>query len=221
MPGSVFQPSFFEREDASSDERFYAEARLVVHIDEQAIEAARRLYAELLPPGGAVLDLMSSWRSHLPETHVPRRVVGLGMNDAEMRANPQLSEHVVHDLNRDPRLPFAAREFDAAVVSVSVQYLTQPVAVFREVRRVLRDGAPFVVTYSNRMFPTKAVRVWRALDDRERAVLVRAYFREAGGWGPVTAEDRSAGGGDGDPLFAVWACRAADGQAIGEAADTV
>jgi SAM-dependent methyltransferase len=222
MPASVFKPSFFEREDESADGLFYTAPRLVVHIDDYAIEAARRLYAELLPPGGAVLDLMSSWRSHLPDSDPPRRVVGLGMNAEEMRDNPQLSEHVVHDLNRDPHLPFADAEFDAAIVTVSVQYLTRPVDVFRDVRRVLRDGAPFIVTYSNRMFPTKAVRVWRALDDRERAVLIRAYFRESGGWGEVSAEDRSIdSGGQHDPLFAVWASRAGDDTAVAGAPDQV
>ena len=206
MTESPFKPTFFEREDDSPDALFYAQARLLVHIDDGAIEAARRLYAELLPERGAVLDLMSSWKSHMPEELSWKRLCGLGMNEEELRANEQLTEYLMHDLNRRPAMPFGDDEFDGAVVTVSVQYLTKPVEVFREVCRVLKPGAPFVITYSNRMFPSKAVRIWRALDDRERAGLIATYFKHAGGFGEVTMEDRSIeSGGSSDPLYAVWA----------------
>jgi hypothetical protein len=100
--------------------------------------------------------------------------------------------------------------------------MTRPVDSFRDVARVLRPGAPFILTYSNRMFPTKAVRIWRALDDRQRALLIRAYFREAGGFGEVTAEDRSIDSGSyNDPLFAVWAHRPPGSAPVAPAADTV
>lgn len=216
---SPFKPSFFEREDASSDPMFYVVPRLLVHIDDGAIAAARALYGELIPAGSAVLDLMSSYRSHMPEELRPSRLAGLGLNDVEMRENDQLTEHVVHDVNAQPRLPFGDAEFDAAVVTVSVQYLTRPVEVFRDVARVLKTDAPFIITYSNRMFPTKAVRIWRALDDRERAVLIRAYFRESGCFGEVTAEDRSTPGGD--PLYGVWARRLPDDDSVAEGTDSV
>lgn len=222
MSTSPFKPSFFERLDDGPDPTFYAEPRLLVHIDDYAIEAARRLYAELLPEGGDVLDLMSSYRSHMPAERRLHRLAGLGLNDVEMRENDQLTDFVVHDLNADPRLPYDDGAFDGAVVTVSVQYMTRPVEVFRDVRRVLKPDAPFIVTYSNRMFPTKAVSIWRALDDRERAVLIRAYFREAGGFGDVTAEDRSIGGGPPhDPLYAVWARRTPADDPVAEPVDRV
>ena len=208
MTESSLKPHFFAREDESADPLFYAEPRLLVHIDEYAVEAARQLYAEMLPAGGAFLDLMSSYKSHMPQELHWSRLAGIGLNEVELRENEQLTEYAVQDINADPRLPYGDEEFDGAVVTVSVQYLTKPVEIFREVRRVLKHGAPFVVTYSNRMFPTKAVRIWRALDDRERAALVSVYFREAGGFGEVTNEDRSiASGAHNDPLFAVWARR--------------
>lgn len=216
---SPFKPSFFEREDSSPDPMFYVVPRLLVHIDDGAIAAARALYGELITPGAAVLDLMSSYRSHMPEALRASRLAGLGLNDVEMRENDQLTEHVVHDVNAEPRLPFGDAEFDAAVITVSVQYLTRPVEVFRDVARVLRPDAPFIITYSNRMFPTKAVRIWRALHDRERAVLIRAYFREAGCFGEVAAEDRSIPGGD--PLYGVWAHRLPDDDSVAEATDRV
>jgi SAM-dependent methyltransferase len=206
MEESPFKPHFFEREDELPDTQFYEQARLLVHIDEYAIEAARRLYGEELPSGGAILDLMSSYRSHMPPELAWTRLCGLGMNAEELRTNDQLTDFVVHDINADPALPFGDGEFDGAAAAVSVQYMTRPIETFREVCRVLKPGAPFIVTYSNRMFPTKAVRIWRALDDRERAGLIASYFMHAGGFGDVSTEDRSIDSGSyNDPLFAVWA----------------
>ena len=224
VTGNLFSPEHFERVDDSSDGEFYTLPRLVVHIDDRAIEAAGRAYASLLPPNGEVLDLMSSWRSHIPSDLPLSRLVGLGMNAVEMDDNPQLSGHVVHDLNTDPQLPFEADSFDGAINTVSVQYLIHPVEVFAEVYRVLRPGARFVVTFSNRCFPTKAVRIWTALGDNGHIQLVGAYFRESAPWTEVQALDcisphpgllppEVALGGPsgeegpdaGDPLFAVHA----------------
>src|SRR5690349_16445073 len=133
MSTSPFPDSYFQRPDESDDSLFYVAPRKVVHIDDGAIQALREQFAALLPQGGVYLDLMSSWRSHLPDTLKPSHVIGLGMNAEEMHDNPQLSRHVVHNLNIDPVLPFESAAFDAAFCTVSVQYLTQPIAVFREV----------------------------------------------------------------------------------------
>jgi hypothetical protein len=197
----VLPPSAYAREDDTADDAFYRLPRKVVHIDDGAIAALGRLYAGVLPPDGRLLDLMSSWRSHLP---AGLRAVGLGMNAEEMADNPQLTSAIVHDVNREPRLPFRDAVFDGAMCAVSIQYLTHPLRVFREVRRVLRPGAPFVVSFSNRCFPTKAVAVWLDTTDAQHVALVRAYFEGAGGFLDPTEEDRSPGG-YGDPLHAVWA----------------
>ncbi len=194
---------YFERYDDSADERFYDLPRFVTHIDNDAIAAVTQLYRDLFRPGGAILDLMSSWVSHLPPEVSYRRVVGLGMNRAELDANPRLHARIVQKLNRLPQLPFGDAEFDGAAICVSVQYLTQPIAVFRETGRVLRPGAPLVVTFSNRCFPTKAVAVWQALDDRGHGQLVRRYFEAAGNWTDVEVLNRSPGRRAGDPLYAV------------------
>jgi SAM-dependent methyltransferase len=200
----VLPPAAYARDDEARDAEFYAFPRKVVHIDDGAIVALGALYAEVLPPGGRLLDLMSSWRSHLPARAHAGEVIGLGMNAEEMADNPQLAKSVVHDLNRDPRLPFGDAEFDGAMCAVSIQYMTHPVLVFRELKRVLRPGAPFVVSFSNRCFPTKAVSVWLGTSDQQHLMLVRSYFEAAGGWRDVTDEDRSPDG-NGDPLYAVWA----------------
>src|SRR2546422_11344033 len=187
----LLSPVAYTREDESPDDRFYSFPRRVVHIDDGAIAALGRLYSEVLPTGGRLLDLMSSWRSHLPERFQAREVVGLGLNAEEMTDNPRLTRHIVHDLNRTPRLPFGNEEFDGAMCAVSIQYVTHPLLVFREVRRVLRPRAPFVVSFSNRCFPTKAVAVWLRTTDSQHVELVRAYFERATGWLDVIGEDRS------------------------------
>lgn len=212
-PGDgVFPPEAYAREDESPDARFYDVPRKVVHIDPGAIAALGRLYAELLPADGRLLDLMSSWRSHLPDRLDACAVVGLGLNAEEMADNPRLTHAVVHDVNQDLRLPFGDAEFDGAMCAVSIQYVLHPVRLLRDVRRVLKPGAPFVVSFSNRCFPTKAVAVWLGTTEAQHLGLVRAYFEAAGGWSDVSAEDRSPEG-NGDPLYAVWARAAAPASA--------
>jgi SAM-dependent methyltransferase len=178
LPG--LPPAAFDKEDPSPDSEFYAFPRLVTHIDDAAIAAVTRTYRENLPADGAVLDLMSSWVSHLPEDIAYRLVVGHGMNEEELAANPRLSRWFVQDLNGEPTLPLDDAAFDAACLCVSVQYLQRPVEVFREVHRVLRPGAPFIVSFSNRCFPTKAVAIWLSLPPAQQQRLVAAYMQAAG-----------------------------------------
>jgi SAM-dependent methyltransferase len=198
----------FRRFDENDDSAFYSFPRRVVHIDDGAIAALTRLHAALVPAGGRVLDLMSSWRSHLPASF-GGTAIGLGLNAVEMAENPLLTAAVVHDLNREPGLPFANSTFDAVVCAVSVQYLTRPLEVFREVRRVLRNGAPFIVSFSNRCFPDKAVALWRVTDDQQHVEVVTAYFPDSAepgrGWGAVETFGHTPSLGD--PLYAVWARR--------------
>jgi SAM-dependent methyltransferase len=193
----------FRRYDETPDEKFYSLPRLVTHIDDRAIAAVTQLYRELFPPDGVILDLMSSWVSHLPKDARYERVVGLGMNEVELRENPQLDERMVQNLNRDPRLPFGEAEFDGVGICVSIDYLTNPVAVLREVGRVLKVSAPLVITFSNRWFPTKAVAIWLQLDDQGHMRLVERYLEEAGNFRNIRSLDRSPRCLFSDPLYAV------------------
>jgi SAM-dependent methyltransferase len=204
MPNRL-QPEFFRRLDDSEDELFYLTPRLVVHIDDAAIGTVGEIYLNHLPRGGAILDLMSSWRSHLPPALMPSRVVGLGLNRSEMEDNPALTEIVTHNLNRTPQLPFDDASFDGAVLTVSVQYLLHPLEVFAEVGRVLKPGAPFVVTFSNRMFPTKAVAIWANATEQQRVDLVGYYFTHSAAFEKIEMIDRSSG--ETDPLWAVLGYR--------------
>jgi Methyltransferase domain len=172
-------PEAFAKADLADDALFYVEPRLVTHIDGPAVDALSQFYAHILPSDGSILDLMSSWVSHLPPS-ITGLLTGHGMNAEELAANPRLDRFFVQNLNMQPALPLDTATFDAALCCVGVQYLARPDAVFAEVARVLRPGAPFIISFSNRCFPTKAIAIWRALDARGHAGLVELYLHHAG-----------------------------------------
>jgi SAM-dependent methyltransferase len=169
---------FDERPDAT----FYDSPRFVTHADDAFLARVTDLYADVLDPGDRVLDAMSSWVSHLPGEPSEYEVVGHGLNAEELAANDRLDEWFVQDLNSEQRLPFADGRFDAVCCALSVQYLQYPGRVFAEFRRVLAADGVVVVSFSNRLFPTKAVRAWRAASMEERVDLLNRAFDAAGGF---------------------------------------
>jgi SAM-dependent methyltransferase len=174
------------------------------HVDDAALAAITDLYREVMPAGGAILDVMSSWVSHLPPEIDYRRVVGLGIDACVLAENPFLDEWRVQDVNRDPHLNFGSGEFDGAAICGAVQHFTRPAEVIREIGRVLRQGAPLVVTFSNRCLCTPATGCWRLFDETGQLGLVARYFVEAGNWTDIRCLDRTPPGG-GAPLYAVVA----------------
>jgi SAM-dependent methyltransferase len=209
----------FSRQDEGEDCAFYQVDRFVPHLDSLALSTVEKLIGALIvEEAPAVLDLMASWDSHLPSTLRPARVAGLGLNESELARNARLSERIVHDLNRDPVLPFTGSEFDAVLCTVSVDYLTRPFEVFEETARVLRPGGLLLVAFSNRYFPQKVVKIWRDSSEAERILLVEDYFRAAGCFTaprtwisqgkPRPRGDRYADRGiPSDPVYAVFAER--------------
>lgn len=193
----------FNRVDDSPDEKFYKIPRFTSHIDAAAIEAVTELYRKKLTKNGRVLDLMSSWLSHLPTEISYGQVVGLGMNARELANNKQLTDRVVHDLNRQPNLPFSDNVFDVGLICVSIDYLTQPIAVLKEIGRVLNTHSVLIITYSDRYFETKATAAWLCLSDEQRAYLIKSFLNEAGCYEAIELLDCSPGVGD--PLYAVVA----------------
>jgi len=218
QPTDFFNGDPFARDDDRSDHRFYHHPRLVHHLDRTAREMVTELYRRFVQEGMQVLDLMSSWASHLPDGVKPSGVTGLGMNLTELEHNPALTERRVHDLNANPSLPFADAQFDVAICTVSVEYLIHPLDMFAEVRRVLKPGGAFIVTFSNRWFPPKVIRVWERIHEFERVGLVMEYFLRCGGFDqlgtysmrglPRPQTDKYAGELVlSDPIYAVWGYR--------------
>lgn len=212
----------FERADESADTDFYATPRMIHHLDAASRAVLAERQAQLLgelPSGAPVLDLMSSWHSHLAGAD-RFALTGLGLNAEELAANPSLATRAIHDLNREPGLPFVDRQFAGALCSLSVEYLVEPLTVFGEMARVLQPGAPFVVAWTERWFPPKAIALWAELHPYERVGMVVDCFRIAGGWTDIVteswrglarpADDRYADRlPEADPLYLVHARRIA------------
>jgi SAM-dependent methyltransferase len=214
-PTDFFSNDAFSRRDEKADDRFYGKPRLVHHLDQTARDMVADVYKRFVKDGMQVLDLMSSWDTHLPETVKPGGVSGLGMNRTELEQNPRLTASRIHDLNANPKLPYSSESFDVAICSVSVEYLTRPLEVFSDVARVLKPGGTFAVTFSNRWFPPKVVRVWEQIHEFERVGLVMEYFMRSGSFDnlgtysmrglPRPRDDKYAGELLlSDPVYAVW-----------------
>ena len=204
--------------DPSDDALFYDYPRFVTHVDGRFIQQLKELYRLKLTPGSTILDLMSSWISHLPEEIEFEEVVGHGMNEAELARNPQLDRYFVQNLNRHQLLPLPDGSFDAVLSAVSVQYLQYPEAVFAEIWRVLKPGGIVIISFSNRMFYQKAIQAWREGTDASHVRLVKSYFSAIPGFADIRSIGRprvSSKGFDwtqlfappADPFFAVTAIR--------------
>ncbi|MFT0788097.1 class I SAM-dependent methyltransferase [Synechococcus sp. H55.10] len=204
--------------DPSDDAFFYDYPRFVTHVDAGFIGQLTDLYRRYLRPQTRILDLMSSWVSHLPPEMDFAHVEGHGMNAEELAANPRLHHFFIQNLNQNPILPFPDQSFDAVLNTVSVQYLQQPEEVFAEVHRILKPQGLFIVSFSNRMFFQKAIQAWRDSSEAERVELVKRYFKSVPGFEIVEAIQRPVpmgwlsllAGGGGDPFYALIGQRAAE-----------
>lgn len=203
-----FKEEDFQRFDESPDTVFYENPRFVTHIDDPAIAALTKYYSTAFPPsdtpGVAVLDMCSSWVSHYPKGYKQSRIVGMGLNEDELKKNPVLTEYIVQDLNVNPKLPFEDNTFDVITNVVSVDYLTKPLDVFKEMSRILQPGGLAIMSFSNRCFWTKAVSIWTSTGDADHAMIVGSYFHYAGGFEPPKAVDISPNPGRTDPMYIVY-----------------
>ncbi|XP_077243839.1 S-adenosyl-L-methionine-dependent methyltransferases superfamily protein [Tasmannia lanceolata] len=203
-----FKEEDFRRFDESSDSMFYSAPRFVTHIDDPAIRALTSYYSKVFPPsntpGICLLDLCSSWVSHFPAGYKQDRIVGMGMNEEELKRNPVLTEYIVQDLNVNPKLPFEDNSFDVITNVVSVDYLTKPMDVFKEMQRILKPGGVAIMSFSNRCFWTKAISIWTSTGDADHAWIVGSYFHYAGGFEPPQAMDISPNPGRSDPMYVVF-----------------
>jgi SAM-dependent methyltransferase len=194
----VLSPGDRRKVDDGDDREFYASPRFVTHADDAFLSRLTELYASVMAPGDRVFDAMGSWKSFLPDYDF-ERVVGHGLNEAELAENGRLDERFLQSFNADQDLPLRSGAFDVVCCALSVQYLQYPGAIFTEFARVLAPGGTVIVSFTNRMFPTKAVRAWRTRSMDERAALVERYI-QAGGMTPVRRVTEQPGT---DPFYAV------------------
>ncbi|KAL6274509.1 hypothetical protein ACE6H2_025201 [Prunus campanulata] len=203
-----FKEEDFKRFDESSDQLFYEAPRFVTHIDDPAIAALTKYYSKVFPPsnspGVSILDMCSSWVSHFPPGYKQERIVGMGMNEEELKRNPVLTEYVVQDLNVNPKLPFYDNSFDVITNVVSVDYITKPLDVFKEMRRILKPGGLAIMSFSNRCFWTKAISIWTSTGDADHGLIVGSYFHYAGGFEPPQGVDISPNPGRSDPMYVIY-----------------
>ena len=162
--------------DDSDDSLFYSFPRFVTHVDEGFIDQLTNLYRDRLQPHTRILDMMSSWVSHLPEEIEFSHVEGHGMNEEELAKNRQLNHYFVQDLNKDLKIPLPDKDFDAVLNCASIQYLQYPDAIFYEIHRILKPGGIAIISFSNRMFYQKAISAWRDNSEEGRVELVKSYF---------------------------------------------
>lgn len=179
----LLQPTQRTKLDESDDHLFYSFPRFVTHVDEGFIQQLTDLYRQRLQPGTRILDLMSSWVSHLPEGVTFEHVEGHGLNEEELARNPRLDHYFVQNLNQKQLLPLPDQSFDAVLITVSIQYLQLPEAVFAEIYRILKPNGICIVSFSNRMFYQKAIQAWRDSSETERVELVKGYFAAIPGFG--------------------------------------
>ena len=210
-----FADGDFSRDDESPDPEFYAKPRFVDHLDTKALATVTELITKVIPKNAKILDLMSGPDSHISPDVQASEIIGLGLNEEELKANTALRKRVIHDINADPTLPFSDNEFDAVINVVSVDYITKPVEIFREAGRILKNKGTFLIVFSNRMFPPKAVRIWKSSTESERIDLVKKFFSAAevffiDGYfeskgHPRPADDKYYSLGiPSDPIYAIW-----------------
>ena len=200
--------------DGSDDALFYSDPRFVQHLDEAFRDRLTRLYRERIPSCAVVLDLMSSWVSHLPDDQRYEQVIGHGLNAQELQANPRFDRHWVQNLNTNQTLPLEDDSVDYTLIVAGWQYLQQPEAVAAELLRITRPKGQVICAFSNRMFFTKAPQIWTDGDDGDHLRYV-AEVLMAQGWSTpelIAEETQRPGplgwiGGKGDPFFAVIAVK--------------
>ncbi len=177
----IENPESFKRQDETDDAIFYKEPRITTHIDSKAHENLVELYRKIFPEKGKVLDLMSSYQSHIPEDK-NLEVIGLGLNEEEMKQNSRLKDYVIHDLNREPKLPFGQEEFDVVVCDLSIEYITKPLELISDIKRTLKKNGLLLFSFSNRYFPPKVIKLWIDLHEFERMGYVLELLLRTGGF---------------------------------------
>ncbi len=178
-PTDFFQGMPFLRKINEDDVVFYQAISSTPPVDRAAIEQLQQFYQQNLSTDQTILELMSGTDSYIPQSIKPVNITGLALKEDDLKANKDLSQYQLHDLNQQPDLPFNDQQFDTVLCSFGIEYLIHPVEIFKQVARVLKPGGQFLVSFSNRFFDKKVIALWDDIHEFERMGLVLEYFRQS------------------------------------------
>tara|TARA_Y100001968_G_C19149994_1_gene615706 strand:- start:39 stop:692 length:654 start_codon:yes stop_codon:yes gene_type:complete len=169
-----------QKEDNKDDEIFYSNPRFVYHLDKSFRNRLTSLYSEYLKPNTILLDLMSSWVSHLPENITFKKVLGHGLNKIELAANKRLDEYWVQNFNKDQILPLEDSSVDYCTLVAGWQYLQYPELISSELKRIIKPNGQLIISFSNRAFWQKSPRIWVEGSSLDRANYISAILVSQG-----------------------------------------
>ena len=169
------------KSDISDDEIFYQQPRFVHHLSDSFRNRLTSLYSEYLLNHYIILDLMSSWVSHLPSNISYKKVIGHGMNEAELSSNERLDRFFVQNLNKKQNMPIEDSSVDVGLIVAGWQYLQYPEKVSLELSRVIKSDSLLIISFTNRAFWTKAPNIWTYSSEEKRIEYVTSVLT-SNGW---------------------------------------
>tara|TARA_B100001769_G_scaffold25409_1_gene16774 strand:- start:11 stop:661 length:651 start_codon:yes stop_codon:yes gene_type:complete len=169
------------KSDISDDGIFYQQPRFVHHLSDSFRNRLTSLYSEYLLNHHIILDLMSSWVSHLPSNISYKKVIGHGMNEAELSSNERLDRFFVQNLNKKQNMPIEDSSVDVGLIVAGWQYLQYPEKVSLELSRVIKSDSLLIISFTNRAFWTKAPNIWTYSSEEKRIEYVTSVLT-SNGW---------------------------------------
>ena len=169
------------KSDICDDEIFYQQPRFVHHLSDSFRNRLTSLYSEYLLNHHIILDLMSSWVSHLPSNISYKKVIGHGMNETELSSNERLDRFFVQNLNKKQNMPIEDSSVDVGLIVAGWQYLQYPEKVSLELSRVIKSDSLLIISFTNRAFWTKAPNIWTYSSEEKRIEYVTSVLT-CNGW---------------------------------------
>ncbi len=172
-----------QKVDESNDLYFYADPKFVYHLDSNFRKYLTKLYNDEIEPNSTILDLMSSWDSYLPDGKNYKKVIGHGLNKAELERNKKFESYWIQNFNDDQKIPLENKSIDYCLMVAAWQYLQYPEKISMEISRILSNDGKLIISFSNRAFWTKAPNIWTYSNEEERlnyvkSVLISNGFKE-------------------------------------------
>ena len=168
------------KSDISDDEIFYQQPRFVHHLSDSFRTRLTNLYSEYLLKHYIILDLMSSWVSHLPPNIRYKKVIGHGLNQAELSSNERLDSFFVKNLNKKQNMPIEDSSIDVGLIVAGWQYLQYPEKISLELSRIIKSDSLLIISFTNRAFWSKSPNIWTYSSEVKRIEYVTSILIDNG-----------------------------------------